>query len=314
MCFIVCGQNPYLKQKNVNSYGLKAYKDALLIPVKDIKGTIHGLQFIYPDGSKKFKTGTSKTGHFFNIGKSKDKAVIICEGYATGASIHQATGHAVVIAFDAGNLLPVAKSIRSKYPDMKIILAADDDHVTEGNPGLTKATVAALAVSGLLAIPTFPDNRGQKDTDFNDLSQLGGLETVKACIKAATLPSPIPIIGNHSQGESGSKTSPLDAVIQRLAALPILAYDQVRAREAKALGVQLANLDAAVKGARKGSDNENLPFIKTEPWPEPVDPSVLLTDIATAIRRFIVCNEEVAHAVALWVAMTWFIDVVAYSV
>ena len=303
-------KNPYLKRKNVNSYGLKAYKDTLLITVQDIKGTIHGLQFIYPDGSKKFKTGTSKTGHFFKIGKSKDKTVIACEGYATGASIHQATGHAVVIAFDAGNLLPVAKSIRSKYPDMKIIIAADDDHVTEGNPGLTKATVAALAVNGLLAIPTFPDDRGQKDTDFNDLSQLAGPQAVKACIESAALPPSAPTIGSSSQSEVVSTISPFDAVIKRLAALSPLLYDQVRKSEAKALGVQLANLDAAVKDARNGSVNENLPFIKTEPWPEPVDPSTLLTDIAATIRRFIVCNEEVAHTVALWVAMTWFIDVV----
>jgi putative DNA primase/helicase len=85
------------------------------------------LQFIAPDGCKVFKTGTNKAGHFFKIGRSKDNTVIICEGYATGASIHQATGHAVVVAFDAGNLSPVAQGIRLKFPDMKIIIAADDD-------------------------------------------------------------------------------------------------------------------------------------------------------------------------------------------
>lgn len=147
--------NPYLKLKGVNAYGLKSFNDTLLIPVLDLAGTIHGMQFIQPDAIKKFKTGTNKNGHFFKIGGSKDNTVIICEGYATGASIHQATGHAVVVAFDCGNLLPVAKAIRSKFPDMKIIVAADDDQGTEGNPGITAATAAVEAVGGLLAVPDF---------------------------------------------------------------------------------------------------------------------------------------------------------------
>lgn len=182
--------NPYLKCKVVNAYGLKSYNDTLLVPVQDMGGTIHGLQFITADGSKRYKTGTNKTGHFFKIGKSKDNTVIICEGYATAASIYQATGHAVVIAFDSGNLLSVAQNIRAKYPNMKIVIAADDDHVTEANLGLAKASEAARAVNGLLAIPVFPDNREPKDTDFNDLARLAGAEAVKACIEGAVLVTP----------------------------------------------------------------------------------------------------------------------------
>lgn len=146
---------PYIKRKSIRSYGLKSFMDTLLVPVMDMNGIIHGLQFIAPDGSKKFKTGTAKNGKFFKIGKSKDNTVIICEGYATGASIHQATGHAVLVAFDSGNLLPVAHNVRTKYPNMKIIIAGDNDSETPGNPGLTKATEAAQAVGGLLAIPVF---------------------------------------------------------------------------------------------------------------------------------------------------------------
>jgi len=303
-------ENPYLKRKAVNAYGLKSLKDVLLVPVQDMAGTIHGLQFIAPDSSKIFKTGTNKTGHFFKIGTTKENTIIVSEGYATGASIYQATGHAVVIAFDSGNLLPTAQIIRSKYPDMKIIFAADDDYQTEGNPGLTKATEAAKTVNGLLAMPTFPANRGPKDTDFNDLSRLVGLKTVNACIEAAAIPSPAPAIENPSQAVSVSTINSLDAAIQRLAALSPLQYDQVRKIEAKALGVRPGTLDATVKDARKGNDNDNLPFIETDPWLEPVNPAMLLTDIAATIRRFIVCGEEVSHAVALWIAMTWFIDVV----
>lgn len=99
-----------------------------------------------------------------------------------------------------------------------------------------------------------------------------------------------------------------DSAIQKLAELPSLQYDQVRKAEAKTLGVRTETLDAAVKNARKESGNDNLLFPEIVPCPQPVDPAMLLTDIAATIRRFIVCNEEVSHAVALWIAMTWFID------
>ena len=188
--------NHYLKLKGINAYGVKAFKDTLLIPVRDMAGTIHGLQFIAPDGNKVFKTGTNKAGHFFKIGNSKDNTVIICEGYATGASIYQATGHAIVIAFDSGNLAAVSQVIRLKFPDMKIIIAADDDYATEGNPGLTKATEAAKAVNGLLAVPIFPDKRGTKDSDFNDLARLVSSDAVKACIEAARQSASITVENN----------------------------------------------------------------------------------------------------------------------
>lgn len=185
-------QNPYLQRKGVHAYGLKSFNDTLLLPVMDMAETIHGLQFISPDGSKKFKTGTNKTGHFFKIGKSKDKTVLICEGYATGASIYQATGHCVVVAFDAGNLKPVAETIRAKYPDCKIIICADDDYGTEGNPGLTKARAAAQSIGGKLAVPVFQDT-STRGTDFNDLHQADGLEAVQACIEEATRPETVKI-------------------------------------------------------------------------------------------------------------------------
>jgi putative DNA primase/helicase len=302
-------ENPYLKRKGVNAYGLKSFKDSLLIPVRDVAGTLHGLQFIAPDGSKVFKTGTNKAGHFFKIGSTKDKTVIICEGYATGASIHQATRHAVVVAFDSGNLLPVAQGIRSKFPDIKIIIASDNDHATEGNPGLTKAAEATKSINGLLAVPTFPDNRGIKDTDFNDLARLAGLEAVRDCIESAAMPAPAPVTENPVQGKFDGTKNLFDTAIDRLAALSPLEYDLIRKTEAKTLGVRPGTLDAVVKGARKGNDND-LPFVEVDPWLEPVDPATLLTDIARTVRRFIICNEEVSHAVALWVAMTWFIDVV----
>lgn len=302
----VDANHPYLLAKNIKPHGVRQLKESLLVPVRDSAGTLHGLQFIGADGCKKFKTGTAVTGCYFAIGKPNGK-LLIAEGLATAATLHEITGHAVACAFNAGNLKPVAEALRVKLPDTVLIICADDDHATEGNPGLTKATETARAVNGLLAVPAFPDTRGPKDSDFNDMAKLTTPEAVRACIESAAI---VTLEENPVQTETETPLNPLDASIVRLAALSPLQYDQVRKEEAKALGVRPATLDGAVKNARKGSDSDNLPFTEVDPWPEPVDPAKLLTGIAATIRRFIVCNEEVSHAVALWVAMTWFIDVV----
>ena len=131
----------------------------------------------------------------------------IAEGYATGASIHEATGAAVAVAFHAGNLVPVARALRTKFPDLRLIVCADDDVNTPGNPGLAKANEAAQAVGALLAIPDFGGHRPDGATDFNDLHRQTGREAVRAAIARAmpvesvvdethnAWPEPKPIIG-----------------------------------------------------------------------------------------------------------------------
>jgi len=114
--------------------------------------------------------------------------VCIAEGFATAMSIHEATGHAVAVAFDAANLEPVAKSLRKKFPDVGLILCADDDDKTVGNPGLTKAAEAARAVGGLVAVPDFGADHPEGATDFNDLHQICGAEAVKRAIANAQAP------------------------------------------------------------------------------------------------------------------------------
>jgi len=231
-CRDATNDHPYLKRKGVNAYGLKLLKETLLVPVRDMEGTIHGLQFIQNDGSKRFKSGTAKEGHFYPIGEMKDDTVIVCEGYATGASIYQATGYMVFASLDAGNLLSVAQEVRKKYPEANIILAADNDQFTEGNPGVTKATEAAKAVDGLLAIPLFKDI-STKPTDFNDLANLEGPGRVQEIIQAATNPATPPFQADNVQPEETLR----DAV-SRLAKLDPLEYEQVRKAEAKRLGIE----------------------------------------------------------------------------
>ena len=146
--------HPYLRRKGVNAYGVRQLREQLVIPLRDIHGALWTLQFIGPDGAKKFLTGGRKRGCYFPIGKPQG-VICICEGYATGASVFMATGYATSIAFDAGNLEPVARALRGKFPDSTIVLCADNDAYTPGNPGVRLATAAARAVRGLVAIPQF---------------------------------------------------------------------------------------------------------------------------------------------------------------
>lgn len=171
--------HPYLDKKRVKAYGVRFTKDgALVIPARDADGKIHTVQFIHPDGSKIYLKGGDKRGHYHLIGEVKDR-IIVVEGYATGATIHEATGEAVAVAFDAGNLAPVARAIREKYPHAHIVLAADDDYRTEGNPGRTKAQAAADEVDGVVVLPKFSGAR-EGLTDFNDLAVAEGLNKVRA--------------------------------------------------------------------------------------------------------------------------------------
>lgn len=181
--------HPYLTRKAIKPNGARLYKDALVIPMR-AGGELHSLQFIGPDGVKKFLTGGRVAGCYFSIGTMKDAAALcIAEGFATGATIHEATGYPVAVAFNAGNLGAVAKAMREKCPDLPLILCADDDVATAGNPGLTKATEAARSVGGLVAMPAFGTSRTDGMTDFNDMHKHCGQEAVKQAIANASAPA-----------------------------------------------------------------------------------------------------------------------------
>lgn len=152
----------------------------LLVPVRDTSGTVHSLQTITAAGEKRFMAGGRVHGCYHSVGRPA-VAIVVCEGMATAHSVHAATGLAVAAAFSASNLAPVAQALRRKFPALPIVLAADDDHCTEGNPGLTAARAAALAVGGLVSIPSFPAGRPRKATDFNDLFSLAGAGAVREC-------------------------------------------------------------------------------------------------------------------------------------
>jgi uncharacterized protein (DUF927 family)/phage/plasmid primase-like uncharacterized protein len=177
----------YLTRKAIAAYGIRQSRDRLIVPLRDMAGVLHSLQFIGTDGTKRFLTGGRKQGCFHLIG-AVGETLLIAEGFATAASLHAATGLPVAVAFDCGNLTPVATALRAAYPAARLILCADDDHTTEGNPGMTHARAAAAKVGAAVIAPDFGDARPDGANDFNDMAQLRGPEAVNAVVTAATPP------------------------------------------------------------------------------------------------------------------------------
>ncbi|MBA3508086.1 MAG: DUF3987 domain-containing protein, partial [Betaproteobacteria bacterium] len=179
--------HPYLVAKGVKPHGIRQQGDVLLIPMRNASGELRSLQTIAPNGEKRFPHGGQVEGCYFSIGKP-DRVLCIDEGFATAASTHEATGHAVAVAFTAANIEAVAVALRAKLPAVRIIVCADDDYRTAANPGIQKATNAARAVNGFLAVPEFGDERPDGATDFNDLARHRGADAVGRCIANARAP------------------------------------------------------------------------------------------------------------------------------
>ena len=192
------GSSPYLERKAVQPHGLRFAPDGwLLVPLRDAGGELLNLQRIAPTPpeagpDKLFLKGGRVTGLFHRLhsaaapADSGSPVVLIAEGYATAASLHQATGYPVAMACHAGNLGAVARALRELHPAALIVVCGDDDQATQertgSNPGRDKATAAARAVRGLAV---FPEGLPAGASDFNDLHQAAGLDAVRATVAAA---------------------------------------------------------------------------------------------------------------------------------
>lgn len=175
--------HPYIQKKGIKPHNTKILNGELLIPMMERK-ELQSLQRIKPDGSKRFLAGGKIAGAYTILGGNKDGVICICEGFATGASIHEATGYMTVIAFTAGNLLAVSKVVRGGMPNNKIVICADDDFKS-GNIGEKKAIESALAIGASIVLPEFGLDRKDEWTDFNDLAQESGLNAIKKVIEAS---------------------------------------------------------------------------------------------------------------------------------
>ena len=141
---------------------------------------------------------------------------------------------------------------------------------------------------------------------MSDLDAIHRDQSFLDSLAAQMIDSTPPAVADPEDGA----TSDAD-YLARLAGLSPIEYDRQRESVAKAMNIRAATLDKQVKELRqeKGS-TEGIDFDDVEPWPHPVEPAALLSDLVAAIKRFIICPDETAHAAALWIAMTWFMDVV----
>lgn len=187
-CTPAPANHPYLKAKGIQPLtALLAGDGRLVIPIYDERMTLVSLQYIAGDGKKRFLTNGKIDGCFHLIGEPGPK-ILTAEGFATGASLHQATRLPVAIAFNATNLPRVARTLRGLYPSARLVLCADNDQwrTDKKNVGLQRANEAAATIPGsLVVIPRFREEHAErKPKDFNDLAALEGLTAVRAQIEA----------------------------------------------------------------------------------------------------------------------------------
>jgi len=159
--------HPYLVRKGIKTGIARQKDDALVLPIHSFTGELKSLQFIQPDGSKRFLTGGQKKACFIVVNDPDNaRRIVICEGFATGATLaeHDPTS-TVIAALDAGNLESVALALRTKHPDADIVIALDFDAV-----GRAKGIEAAQA-SRAQILPV-PENVPEWVTDWNDYAAL----------------------------------------------------------------------------------------------------------------------------------------------
>jgi len=181
--------HPYLAEKRVASHGLR--QDALgrlLVPVRDADGKLWSFQRISADGFKQFYEGGRVEGGHYVIGDlAQPGSLVIAEGYATAATLHELTGRPAIVAFNAGNLIPVARTYRQLFPEREIYIAGDNDHrhETEGrrNVGREKAEQAAAAIEAFAILPNFSAH--DLGSDWNDLTRAHGTDTARQQLAVA---------------------------------------------------------------------------------------------------------------------------------
>lgn len=164
-------EHSYLVAKGCRPHGLRQLGEVLLVPLY-YAGQLVNLQRIHPDGAKRFLRGGMVKGCCSTLGAIvSGQPLYTCEGWATGATIHEEIGHPVACAMNAGNLLSVALQLRRRYPKAVLIVAGDDDRMTEGNPGRSCATKVADELGCGLIFPPWSGAEPLRLSDFNDLRQ-----------------------------------------------------------------------------------------------------------------------------------------------
>jgi phage/plasmid primase-like uncharacterized protein len=158
------------------------------VPVRDADGKLWSLQYIGRNGFKQFhENGRVEGGHYAIGNIDQPGSLLIAEGYATKAKVHELADMPVIVAFNAGNLAAVAQAYRALYPDRAVYIAGDNDHrrEAEGKPnvGREKAEQAAALVDGFPLLPAFPEH--DAGSDWNDLAHSEGRDIARQQLLAA---------------------------------------------------------------------------------------------------------------------------------
>jgi len=187
-------QHPYLVTKGIAPHLARERKGSLAIPLYGADGELQTLQSIGPGGEKRLMPGGKKKGGRCWLGAPEDsELLVLTEGYATAASVHEALSVPAAFCVDAGNLPVVAAEVRKQFPLVRILIAGDDDHDKTPNAGRKAATEAARLSDGVAVFPRFlPASDGKRRTDFNDLHTQAGIAEVRRQIHEALAPAPEP--------------------------------------------------------------------------------------------------------------------------
>lgn len=173
-------------------------KGLLVVPLYNAVGKLTTCQTIDDTGHKYLLSGGRKEGSFHRMAGSE--VLAICEGYATGLSVHLATGFTVYCAIDAGNLRAVAEAVRAQHPHTEIILAADNDADYQENIGLLKAQAVADAIGGVVALPLISG-------DWNDYYQHYGRDLTREAILMSTKQSNVVSLAEAKPQRSNTESS-----------------------------------------------------------------------------------------------------------
>jgi putative DNA primase/helicase len=177
--------HPYLFRKGIRSYGLRLYRGplkiagmncdgALLVPINNGNGKLQSLEFISQEeipNNKRFLPRGKKAGNLFLIG-DPGNVILVSEGYADAASLYESTSYASAVAFDAGNISSVVETVRSQYPNARILACVDNDDA---------GAKAGRSLSGVDRVGILPPPKGFKD--FNEFHRRSGIETVESYLK-----------------------------------------------------------------------------------------------------------------------------------
>ena len=170
---IPASSHPYLQRKQVQPHGIRQSGDALVIPMYRDRD-LRSVQRIFPTGRKRFLKDGDIYATYYPIGQFNGQ-LWIAEGFATAASVYEATGTATACAFSGGNIAKVAKAFRKQYPDLDICIAGDKG-------GERYADEAMIACLGKVAIPIFDE--GDEGSDWNDFFCLYGKEVTRENLNA----------------------------------------------------------------------------------------------------------------------------------